>query len=172
VEVARLPDASTILRAGLRLYTTKLRLKKNAPGFRLGIPAQVERLSTDLDDILCILMQAVLEHNGKDSVYLVTPDGPAGREVKVGLFNHTAIEVKEGLQVGDKGAQDPVALMSPAELREAFAVSKEARADGASPAPAQAGGSVRSQSEAAGPGVREATEYRPCGSPGTQVRQR
>jgi hypothetical protein len=112
------------------------------------------------------------EAKGKNYLYLVTADGPARRAVKLGLVTGTMIEVREGLQAGDKGALDPVALTSDAELRDAFAVSKEARACGASPAAAQAGGSVRSQSEATGPGVREATEYRPCGPPGTQVRQK
>jgi hypothetical protein len=68
----------------------------------------------------------------------MTPDGPERREVRLGMFNDTMIEVTEGLREGDRVALNPTALLAEAEPREAFAVSKEARARKAAPAAAKA----------------------------------
>jgi RND family efflux transporter MFP subunit len=145
VEVAPLPDAGAFFQSDLKVYTTRIRLEKNLPGFRLGSSAQVEMLLTDLDDVLSVPFQAILEHKDKDYVYLITPDGPERREVRLGMFNDTMIEVTEGLREGDKVALDPIALMAETELREAFAVSKEARARKAAPAVAAVDPRVRTQ---------------------------
>jgi multidrug efflux pump subunit AcrA (membrane-fusion protein) len=139
--VAPLPDSTNFWQpqSDLRVYSTRVGIEKSHPGLHPGLSAQVEMLLTDLDDVLSVPFQAVLEHKDKDYVYLITPDGPARREVQLGLFNDTMIEVKEGLREGDQVALDPIALMAETELREAFAVSKEARARKASPAAAKAG---------------------------------
>jgi RND family efflux transporter MFP subunit len=137
-EVAPLPDPRTIFESDLRVYTTRIRLEKSVPGLRPGLSAQVEMLLTDLDDVLSVPFQAVLEHKDKDYVYLITPEGSERREVQLGMFNDTMIEVTEGLREGDQVALDPIALMAETELREAFAVSKEARARKAAPAAAKA----------------------------------
>ena len=123
--------------------------------------AQVEILFTELDDVLSVPLQAVLELKGKDYVYLVTPNGPAKREVKLGLFNDTMIEVKEGLQEGDKVALNPISLMSDAELREAFAVSKEVKVGDTSPAAVKAGRAVPLRSKAAVPQIQKLRNLAP-----------
>jgi RND family efflux transporter MFP subunit len=138
-DVAPLPDPSPFFQFALTVYTTKVKIERSLPGLRPGMSAQVEMLLTDLDDVLSIPLQAALEVKGKDYVYLVTPDGPAKREVKLGLFNDTMIEIKEGLREGDQVALNPISLMSDAELREAFAVSKQVKVGDSSPAAVKAG---------------------------------
>jgi HlyD family secretion protein len=149
-EVAPLPDPSTFFTSDLKVYTTRIRLERTVPGLRPGLSAQVEMTLTNLDDVLSVPLQAVLEHKDNDYVYVITPDGPARREVQLGMFNDTMIEVTEGLREGEKVALNPIALMSEAELREAFAVSKEARVRKASPAAAK----VRKAQPAVDPGGR------------------
>jgi len=117
-------------------------IDRSLPGLRPGMSAQVEMALTDLDNVLSIPLEAALELKGKDYVYLVTPDGHAKREVKLGLFNDTMIEVKEGLQEGDKVALNPISLMSDAEMREAFAVSKGVKVGDTSPAAVKASRAV------------------------------
>ena len=142
VEVAPLPDPTSFFSSDRNVYSARVRLEKGLPGLRPGLSAQVEMFLADLDDVLSAPLRAVIELRGKNYVYLVTPGGPARREVKLGLFNETMIEVKEGLRAGDKVALDPIPLMSDEELREAFAVSKAGKVGDVSPTAPKANGAT------------------------------
>jgi HlyD family secretion protein len=140
VEVAPLPDPTSFFSSDRKVYSARVRLEKGLPGLRPGLSAQVEMFMTDLDDVLSVPLRAVIELRGRNYVYLVTPGSPARREVKLGLYNETMIEVREGLRAGDKVALDPIPLMSDEELGEAFAVSKEGKVGDVSPTAPKADG--------------------------------
>ncbi len=170
-DVVPLPDPTSFLTPDAKVYTTRVTLEKSLPGLLPGMSAQVEMSLADLDEVLSVPLQSVLELKGKDYVYLITPSGPAKREVKLGFSNDTMIEVKEGLHEGDQVALNPISVMSQAELREAFAVSKEVKLSKASPAAVKTGKAVAgTQSETEHPDLAEIPRYHSRGPCETQVR--
>lgn len=125
--VQPLPDPSSFFSSDIKVYTTIVTIDQSSTALRPGMTAEVTILIATLDDVLCIPVTAVLPLQGKDYVYLITPDGPVRREVKLGATNDILIEIKEGLKEGERVAMNPASLLSEDEKREAFSAS--ARAD-------------------------------------------
>jgi hypothetical protein len=48
----------------------------------------------------------------------MTPEGPQMREIRLGMSNEKMVEVKEGLEEGDKVVLNPVLLLSAKERME------------------------------------------------------
>ncbi len=126
-KIAPLPDPSSFFSSDIKVYTTIVTIDQTFTALRPGMTAEVTVLIETLDDVLCIPVTAVLPLKGKDYVYLITPDGPVRREVKLGATNDILIEIKEGLKENEKVAMNPAALLTEDEKREAFSAS--ARAD-------------------------------------------
>ena len=121
--VQPLPDPSSFFASDIKVYTTQVAIDKGHGGLRPGMTAQVEILVTQLDDVISTPVQSILEFKGKDHVYVITPEGPVRREVKLGISNDKFVEIKEGLKAGEEVAMNPGSLLTEAEKREAFATS-------------------------------------------------
>jgi hypothetical protein len=115
-----LPDPSSFFNSDVKVYTTLVAIQNGHSGLRPGMTAQVEILVTQLDDVLTVPIQSILEFKHKDHVYVISPDGPKRREIKVGISNEKFVEVKEGIKEGEYVAMNPTSLMTEAEKREAF----------------------------------------------------
>jgi len=119
--VAPLPDPSSFFTSDVKMYTTLVSIDtEGLTNLRPGMSAEVEILVTQLDNIVAVPVQAILEFQGKDHVFVLTPDGPRRREVKLGISNDKMVEVKEGVQANDQVAMNPTALLSEEERREVF----------------------------------------------------
>ena len=102
------PEAFALDRG--KVYSTLILLDKAVPQARPGMKASVEILLFDLDDVLSVPVASVLHVDAKDRVALRTPEGGIElREVTLGRANFQAVEVKQGLQVGDRVILDPSA---------------------------------------------------------------
>jgi hypothetical protein len=78
----------------------------------------VEILVANLQDVLSVPVQALVQQKGSFDCWV---DGPAGverRPVELGLGNNTRIEIKSGLQVGDKVLLNPRASVADAQHEE------------------------------------------------------
>jgi RND family efflux transporter MFP subunit len=114
-----LPDPTNFFQFDAKVYTTFVTIDDPHPGLRPGMSAQVEILVAELDNVLSVPIKAVLSFDGKDHVAVKKPDGGFDwREVTLGMTNDKLIEVKQGLQGGERVSLDPLALMSEAEKRE------------------------------------------------------
>ena len=86
--------------------------------------AQVEILVTQLDNVVSVPVQAVVQAQGKDFVFVLTPEGPVRRPVVLGITNQKLIEVKEGIKEGEEVALNWSALMTEQEKNALFSSSK------------------------------------------------
>ena len=106
-DVAPLPDPSTFFNDGGKVYTTRLSITKGRPGLRPGMTAKVEILVANLDDAISVPVGAVVRYDDKDHVAVKTAGGGVEwRDVTLGLTNGKAVEVKEGLKVGESVAPE------------------------------------------------------------------
>jgi multidrug efflux pump subunit AcrA (membrane-fusion protein) len=80
-------------------------LPENA-GLNPGMTAQVKILANELPDVLLVPVQAVAEKEGKHFAYPCKFGGVDRREVDVGDTNEKFVEIKSGLDEGEKVALD------------------------------------------------------------------
>ena len=119
--VAPLPDPSNSLSGDRKVYTTKVGIANRLPGLRPGMSAQVEIRINEQNNMLGVPVEAVVLIGGKDHVAVKTPGGGfAWREVTVGVSNGKFVAIQHGIQVDERLALDPRALMSEDEKGDAL----------------------------------------------------
>ncbi len=72
-----------------------------------GLTAQVEIFVDSRDDVLQVPVQAVVGLAGKYFAFVLKPDGPERREVKIGQSNDTAMEIIDGVAEGEQVILNP-----------------------------------------------------------------
>ncbi len=103
IKVAILPDQQNRwLNPNLKVYETDVSIFGTDPDLKPGMSAQVRIIIKELDGVLMIPPQAVATHNGKRVCFVKTAFGTERREIKTGDYNDRFIEVKDGLEEGDK----------------------------------------------------------------------
>ncbi len=126
--VAPLPDPSNFFSSDIKVYATIVTIDQSFTALRPGMTAEVTIHIDTVEDALCIPVTANLSLGGKDYVYLITPEGPVRREIKLGDTNDVLLEVKEGLKEGDLVAMNPASLLTDEERRQAFSATARAGA--------------------------------------------
>ena len=118
--VQPLPDPNSFFSSDVKQYTTFVTISSSNPALRPGMTAQVEILVDQKDDVLAVPVQSVIQAQGKDFVFVLTPDGPVRREVTLGITNQKLIEVKDGVKEGEDVALNWSALMTEQEKNALF----------------------------------------------------
>jgi RND family efflux transporter MFP subunit len=85
-------------------------------GLKPGFTGDTKILVNELTDVLVVPVQAVAERENKHYCYVVGPRGIESRDVVVGENNEKFVEVKEGLEEGEKVTLDARARLA-AETR-------------------------------------------------------
>jgi len=100
--VSPLPDAqSRWMNTGLKVYTTYVTIDGRDHVLRPGMSAKIEIIIDELEDVLCVPLQAVASLDGAKMCYVVTDAGLEARPVETGQFNDSFIEIKSGLSASD-----------------------------------------------------------------------
>lgn len=157
-KVAPLPDQGSWMSSDVKMYTTLVAIENsasNTSNLRPGMSAEVEILINSKDDVLAIPVQAILQFQGKDFVYLLTPEAPKRVEVKLDITNDKLVEVVSGLKEGDQIAMNPSALMSEDEKREAFSAQAKGKGTGKEWSADQAGSANAAVGKAGAPGAAD-----------------
>ena len=106
--VARLPNpADRWLNPDLKVYTTILEFKDEQRALKPGMSAEVEILIAELEDVLAAPVQAVAGTVEEPAVYVWTDAGAERRPVKLGLASEHFVEIREGVQPGERLLLDP-----------------------------------------------------------------
>jgi HlyD family secretion protein len=120
-----LPDQANFFASDVKQYTTFVTIDSSNPALRPGMTAQVEILVDQRDDVLAVPVQSVVQAQGKDFVFVLTPEGPVRRPVVLGITNQKLIEVKEGIKEGEEIALNWSALMTEQEKNALFNASSK-----------------------------------------------
>ncbi len=100
-----LPDPTSYLASKVKVYTTMISIDEDFPDLRPGMTARAEIPILDLEDVVRVPRDALVAlPDGKDGVALRAPDGGRieWREVTVGAAGNQYVEIKKGLQKGDR----------------------------------------------------------------------
>lgn len=93
---------------GVKEYSTMVKILDLPPDAELkpGMTAQVKILANRVPHVLLVPVQAVAENDSKHYAYVVGSYGTEQREVEVGENNEKYVEIKSGLEEGEKVALD------------------------------------------------------------------
>jgi RND family efflux transporter MFP subunit len=107
VDVYPLPDSPRAGVQGPALYTVHVDLDKGPAGVRPGMSADAQIVLADLDHVLTVPASALRSFDGKTHVAVKRDDGGFDwREVTPGLSDGASVEIKDGLQSGERVIRD------------------------------------------------------------------
>jgi len=102
-QIGMLPDSErSWLNPEMKLYRTTIKIKGEHDWIRPQMNAKVEILVNHLDDVVYVPIQAVNALEDKKVCYVVEGGTPQQREVEIGEFNDEFVEIKKGLQEGER----------------------------------------------------------------------
>ncbi|MFV0635693.1 efflux RND transporter periplasmic adaptor subunit [Mitsuokella sp. WILCCON 0060] len=85
-----------------KTYQVRIELADSADDIKAGLFAHTAIDILQRRATLCVPKEAVLSRNGKQTVFVVRPDGTVEeREVKIGLMNDAEEEILDGIEDGD-----------------------------------------------------------------------
>jgi RND family efflux transporter MFP subunit len=128
--VGTMADQTSMFSSDVKQYTTFVSINTHESSLRPGMTAQVEILVTQLPDVISVPVQAVVQAQGKDFIFVMTADGYERREVKLGLTNQKMIEVQDGVKEGEEVAMNWSVLLSEDEKNALFNASVKGAAKG------------------------------------------
>jgi len=109
-QVGMLPDSeNTWLNPDMKVYRTTIKITGEHDWIRPGMTAKVEILVNRLEDVVYVPIQAVNPLEDKKVCYIADGGKPQQRDVEVGEFNEAFIEIKKGIEEGER-----VCLRTPA----------------------------------------------------------
>jgi HlyD family secretion protein len=103
--VAALPDSGSMFtNQDLKVYKTRVTLDGHNEDriLRPGMTATVEIHIGVLKDVVNVPLPALKRQAEVQYVWKVTPEGPVATRVQLGLNNTTHVEIREGLEEGDR----------------------------------------------------------------------
>jgi hypothetical protein len=109
-KVAVVADSTnSFMNPDLKVYPTTIKIDGTHEWLRPGMSAEVEILVDRLQDVVYVPLQAVSYVDDRRIVYLANGGKPQPREVEIGAFSESFIEIRSGLEGGEE-----VLLLPPA----------------------------------------------------------
>ena len=95
-------SANAFMNPDLKVYPTTVKIDGTHDWLRPGMSAEVEILVDRLDDVIYVPVQAVTYWDDQRVVYVADGGQAERREVEVGAFSETFIEISSGLREGEE----------------------------------------------------------------------
>ncbi|MBT5718403.1 MAG: HlyD family efflux transporter periplasmic adaptor subunit [Gammaproteobacteria bacterium] len=95
-------SANSFMNPDLKVYPTTIKIDGTHEWLRPGMSAEIEILVRSLEDVVYIPIQAVTYFDEKRVVYVSNRGRPERREIDVGTFSDSFIEVTSGLAEGEE----------------------------------------------------------------------
>ena len=114
-KVGVLPDSQNRwMNPDLKVYLTTIAVKSTNDWLKPGMTAKVEIFIEQLTNVVYVPLQSVVFEEGKYFCYLARNGSKAQRrEVEVGSFNEEFIELKKGLEEGERVLLRPPKTLAP-----------------------------------------------------------
>lgn len=103
---APLADPEEFLNPDLKVYSTDVSIEGQHEALKTGMTGKVEVIIDELDDVLYVPIQSVVTVDDSKVCY-VAGSTPTKRQVQTGLFNDNFVEIKSGLEEGEKVLLNP-----------------------------------------------------------------
>lgn len=102
-KVAVLPDTtSRYYNPNMKVYSTEVWINESLSDIKPGVSGRAEVVVTNLQSVLTVPIQAVTTVKGQQVCYVLRGEADAPVPVEVGMFNDRMIEIRKGLNEGDR----------------------------------------------------------------------
>lgn len=102
-KVAVLPDSNASrYNPSLKVYPATVEIEGTHEFLKPGMSAKVEIIVDELDDVTYVPVQSVFVENSEHFVFLKTVGGYKRHPVEIGAHNNEFIELKKGIEEGDR----------------------------------------------------------------------
>ncbi len=133
-KVNTMPDQqSRFSNPDLKVYGTEILIDDKLPDVKPGLSARAEILVTNLQSVVKVPVQCITTLQGKQVAFVQKGGSAEPVPVEVGLFNHKFIEIKSGLNEGDKVLLSPPLDASDEGMEDTFVGDGEALPKGKDP---------------------------------------
>lgn len=95
-------SANAFMNPDLKVYPTTITIDGEHEWLRPGMSSEIEILVQRLEDVIYVPVQAVTYFDDKRVVYVANGSRPERREIEVGRFSESFIEVVSGLREGEE----------------------------------------------------------------------
>ncbi|MDG2249711.1 MAG: HlyD family efflux transporter periplasmic adaptor subunit [Gammaproteobacteria bacterium] len=95
-------SANSFMNPDLKVYPTTIKIDGIHDWLRPGMSSEVEILVNNLADVVYVPVQAVTYWDEQRVVYVDAGGSPERREVEIGTFSESFIEITSGLREGEK----------------------------------------------------------------------
>ncbi len=103
IKVAVVADsANAFMNPDLKVYPTTIKIDGTHDWLRPGMSSEIEILVQSLGDVIYVPVQAVTYWDDKRVVYVANGGSPQRREVEIGAFSKSYIEITSGLREGEE----------------------------------------------------------------------
>ncbi|MCP4455319.1 MAG: HlyD family efflux transporter periplasmic adaptor subunit [Planctomycetes bacterium] len=121
LEVAPLPDQSrSFMSPDLKVYKTLVRIDGTHDFLRTRMSCKVTMLAQKIVDAVIVPIHVVANRQNEKVVYVPKSSGSEKRVVETGAFNDTFVEIKSGLEPGEKVLLNPPLFAEGAGTNDAF----------------------------------------------------
>jgi HlyD family secretion protein len=117
-EVAVVPASSGWYSSGVKTYDCVVRIDGEVSGLKPGMTAVVEIHVDRLKGVLTVPVQAVVQRNRDNWVYVQTSRGVEKRLLKLGRSNDKFVQIQEGLANGERVVLNPMAILEKTDGQE------------------------------------------------------
>jgi HlyD family secretion protein len=126
-KVAILPDSqSSWLDPNLKEYLTEILIEDELPQLKPGVSARAQIIITNLVNVVSVPRQCVVMQNGQSICFVASSKSTTAVPITTGLFNDQFIEIKSGLNPGDRVLLAPIS--DPEEEEESGSSTNEPNA--------------------------------------------
>ncbi len=102
-KVAVLPDTSSrYYNPNMKVYTTEVWINETLSDIKPGVSGRAEIVVTNLQQVITVPIQAVTTVKGQQVCFVQRGEKDLPLPVEVGMFNDRLIEIRKGLQEGDR----------------------------------------------------------------------
>lgn len=115
--VAVLPDQSNWFSSDIKVYETVVTIDEQVKDLKPGMTAVVEIKVDRLRNVLSVPVQAIVQVGSANWCYVKTPGGVERRSIDLGRTNDKFVEIRDGLEDGDRVVLNPMAIVDERELQ-------------------------------------------------------
>jgi multidrug efflux pump subunit AcrA (membrane-fusion protein) len=117
--VAVLPDQDSYMSSDTKMYETIVTIDEEVKQIKPGMTAVVEIHVDRLEDVLSVPLQAVVQVQDDTWCYVDAGGGRVERRMlTLGRTNDKFIEIREGLEEGDRVVLNPMAIVDETKARQ------------------------------------------------------
>jgi hypothetical protein len=116
--ISVLPERSGWLNSDVKWYESVIAIEGEVQGVRPGMTAVVEIQAARLDEVLLAPVEAFVEIDGDDWCYVEAEGGVERRMVRLGDSSDEFVQIRGGLDEGDRVALNAAQLLAQFQSRE------------------------------------------------------